>query len=335
VIGTRRKAERARAWLSLLLVVSAAGGCAAPEKPRSETLPPGRRAAEPAEKSSPAAAPDPPPNGSGNGEEGLFLAQIPLDVSERASAWVAQASSDDEFARGLRVRVELTKGRDTLGELSRRSDARGSDGVLRLPTLASLSSQDEPDASHLASSFVVDFDEPPFEALELTARRELEEVTPHGIETFVGAYIESKTTARGFDIASRVAANRAGDCTEHAVLTVALLRRFGFPARVVIGVVLAGLVRDGHAPGMVAWGHAWAEHYADGGWSVVDAALLAPSQGSGAGAQGVPGLPVGVELRRAYLPVTVMKNERLGYARGLVSEASIIHIVRIGVDRAE
>ncbi|HUS66747.1 MAG TPA: transglutaminase-like domain-containing protein [Kofleriaceae bacterium] len=64
--------------------------------------------------------------------------------------------------------------------------------------------------------------------------------------------------------ASQVAAHRAGDCTEHSILFVALARALGVPAREV-----SGLIYMGDAVQRFGW-HAWAEVELDGRWVAVD-----------------------------------------------------------------
>ena len=96
---------------------------------------------------------------------------------------------------------------------------------------------------------------------------------------------------RGFDVASEVAVHRDGDCKAYAVLTVALARSVGIPARLVLGLAL---IHVGTQYG--AFGHAWAELQVDGSWVAADAALLdAPN-------------PV------RYLPFGVLADEGMGYA---------------------
>ena len=75
------------------------------------------------------------------------------------------------------------------------------------------------------------------------------------------------------------------------MLTVALARAAGIPARVVLGLVL---VRSGTAYG--GFGHAWAELEIEGRWTVADAALAKRDN------------PV------RYLPFGVLENESMGYA---------------------
>ncbi|MFO0833374.1 MAG: transglutaminase family protein [Phycisphaerales bacterium] len=56
---------------------------------------------------------------------------------------------------------------------------------------------------------------------------------------FVYRYINAKSLDTAFATASEVARNRAGDCSEHGVLLVALLRAAGIPARGVVGLIYA------------------------------------------------------------------------------------------------
>ena len=60
---------------------------------------------------------------------------------------------------------------------------------------------------------------------------------------------------------------RIGDCTEHALLFIALCRSIGIPAR-----ELSGLTYTGDAERRFAW-HAWAEVDIDGHWVAVDPIL--------------------------------------------------------------
>jgi transglutaminase-like putative cysteine protease len=55
----------------------------------------------------------------------------------------------------------------------------------------------------------------------------------------VHAHISRKTLGVGFATATEVARTKAGDCTEHAVLLVAVLRAKGIPARAASGLIYA------------------------------------------------------------------------------------------------
>ena len=87
----------------------------------------------------------------------------------------------------------------------------------------------------------------------------------HSIEAFVSSYIENKNMSVGYASALEVSRSRQGDCTEHAVLTAALCRAAGIPARVIMGIVYA---EDG-----LFIGHAWTEAYIGDRWVGLDAAL--------------------------------------------------------------
>lgn len=80
--------------------------------------------------------------------------------------------------------------------------------------------------------------------------------------------LDKQAGVRGSATASEVLQNGAGDCTEHAVLVVALMRAAGIPARVVDGIVILSMP-DGSA---VAGYHAWAEIWL-GQWIGVDATV--------------------------------------------------------------
>lgn len=152
---------------------------------------------------------------------------------------------------------------------------------------------DAPTPAHRASTFFIDHTEEPVAALW----RPLKGPPSAGaLAALVDAHVTRKSGARGLDPASVVARQREGDCTEHAVLAAAVARGAGLPARFVTGIVVVEGPRR-----LGAFGHAWAEVYADGSWQVADAALR----------------PDG-ELRRAYVPLTVLRNEGPGYRGALL-----------------
>jgi transglutaminase-like putative cysteine protease len=145
------------------------------------------------------------------------------------------------------------------------------------------------------ATFVVDYD------AEAVARMREELVRRSGSapsNAELVAFVRDRvapSNARAFDIASQVASHRSGDCTEHAVLLVALARSIGLPARIAVGTLIA---REGGALG--AFGHAWAEIYRDGAWSLVDAT------------------PVGAPIV-AYVPEGLLEDESAGYAFSFLS----------------
>ena len=148
--------------------------------------------------------------------------------------------------------------------------------------------------SWLESTFVIDFREPSVKKVsaELTKSQGTSPpatLSPAAIVAFVSATMQG-SQERGFDIASEVAVRREGDCTEYAVLTAALARGAGIPARVVLGLALVR--RDSS---YMAYGHAWAELLTAGRWIVADSALARMKY------------PV------RYLPFGVLENEGMGF----------------------
>ncbi len=95
------------------------------------------------------------------------------------------------------------------------------------------------------------------------------------IEAFVADYIENKDLSVGFASAAEVVESRQGDCSEHAVLTAAMCRAAGIPARVVVGIAyvedFAGL--QGFGP------HAWDEAYVGDIWIGLDATFRGTGRG--------------------------------------------------------
>ena len=82
------------------------------------------------------------------------------------------------------------------------------------------------------------------------------------IKDWIQANLRPSYAANG-STALEVLANRSGDCTEHALLFVALARAAGIPAREVGGVVYIGGAR------LFGW-HAWAEIHDGHQWVSVD-----------------------------------------------------------------
>lgn len=100
------------------------------------------------------------------------------------------------------------------------------------------------------------------------------------IESFVANYIENKNLSVGYASAVEVAQSRQGDCTEFAVLTAALCRAIGIPARVVTGVAY---ISDFAGMKNKFGGHAWTEAYLSGKWVGLDASFKSAGGGYDAG----------------------------------------------------
>jgi transglutaminase-like putative cysteine protease len=120
------------------------------------------------------------------------------------------------------------------------------------------------DAPFLAATPLAQFNDPVFDGLvrRLNAppgatRWELAQ----RITSFVYDWIRDKNYTVGFASAQEVARTPKGDCTEHGVLAVALLRRLGVPAR---GVT--GWMAFGDSMGL----HFWVEARIGGRWVPLD-----------------------------------------------------------------
>ena len=116
------------------------------------------------------------------------------------------------------------------------------------------------DAPYLAATPLLQFKDPAFDGLVarlapkpgLSRWQLAQEVTD-----FVFAYIRDKDYSVGFASALEVCKHPKGDCTEHGVLAVALLRKLGVPARGVLGWVALGPTLGMHFWVEVKLGHRW------------------------------------------------------------------------------
>jgi transglutaminase-like putative cysteine protease len=98
------------------------------------------------------------------------------------------------------------------------------------------------------------------------------------IESFVAEYITEKDFSVGYATAAEVAVSRQGDCSEHAVLTAAMCRAVGIPARVVSGLLY---VEEFAGRRNVFGGHAWNQVYVGNKWVDLDASKATRGFGPG------------------------------------------------------
>jgi len=86
------------------------------------------------------------------------------------------------------------------------------------------------------------------------------------VQQWVSKNVAEKNFKTAFAPAHEVARNLSGDCTEHGVLTAAMCRAVGVPARVVVGLVYADTLKG--------FGfHMWNEVYVNRRWVAIDAAF--------------------------------------------------------------
>lgn len=88
------------------------------------------------------------------------------------------------------------------------------------------------------------------------------------IESWVHTHMRKQTHPEAFAPADQVARTLEGDCREYAMLTAAMCRAAGVPARAAVGLVYVDSVR-GPAFGF----HMWTEVWVRGGWMPLDATL--------------------------------------------------------------
>jgi len=97
-------------------------------------------------------------------------------------------------------------------------------------------------ADFLKATATVDAEDPVIRRLAARALAKVadgasDQERAEALRRFVHSYIDKKSLGVGFATASEVAVIKQGDCTEHAVLLVALLRAAGIPAQGVSGLV--------------------------------------------------------------------------------------------------
>lgn len=212
------------------------------------------------------------------------LHDVPLETTVRGEV--------EWKARQLRVTL-LDASRLPLF-LTRRGASPDGEGVWTLDGLEAPTLKDRPLARHKAASWVIDFDQAPFVPAWQAALAEVgPKPTAAALTGFAARYLSRKSYDRALDLASQVAKHRSGDCTEHAVFLVALLRKAGVAARAMAGVVLVAFPER-----VRAFGHMWVEAFVDGRWLVFDAALGKASI--------------------AYLPAGELSDEGPGYALDLI-----------------
>jgi hypothetical protein len=220
-----------------------------------------------------------------------MLAAIPVETATGVPAEPSATPSDDVL---VRVHVVDSAGlARLLGMAPGEARAAGTLELRLTPgTHPEVGSPPNPEGA----SFIVDFDDP---AVVQLRQRMLD---AHGqaaiggemVVAFVARAMQPEFAAHAH-LASQVARELKGDCTEHALLTAALARSVRIPARIVQGAVLMNA--DGR---WQAYGHAWVQTFEAGRWLVRDSAL-ADFRG-----------PV------HYLPAFVVADEGPGYKLGMV-----------------
>jgi len=221
-----------------------------------------------------------------------WLSSIPVDAGAAPAA-----------AGGvLRLRVQAADGAGLARLLGLAPEAGPKSGPIELLLQPGAHAAEGATGDALAASFIVDHDDPAVASLgaRLRAQRQGATAPVDGAElvAFVAGVMRGSYDANAH-LASDVARSLQGDCTEYALLTAALARAQGLPARLVQGAALL------HSNGRwIAYGHAWVQTLEAGRWIVRDSALAA-----------WPG-PV------YYLPAVVFSNEGPGFKLEVMHSAS-------------
>ncbi|TWT39142.1 transglutaminase-like domain-containing protein [Blastopirellula retiformator] len=168
------------------------------------------------------------------------------------------------------------------------------------PLPAALAQQTPPTDADIAASSLVQVDDPLVQELAAQAKTPDEQTWKLAVELeqLVRQSIEQKDFSQAFASAADVAKSRAGDCTEHSVLLIALLRAHKIPARAAVGLVYY----DGKSGRGFAY-HMWTEAWINDRWIPLDATL-------GQGGIGVGHIKIaesdlsGGGALAAFLPVT-------------------------------
>jgi hypothetical protein len=212
------------------------------------------------------------------GLEDLPLASIEaLDVMFRGqgvpvlyeSARSAEADLSSPAGAGEHPLRILSAERDGRGEVIelvlRLANSRGKDGLMNFGFVKPSGRDSEeipPELErYLKGGFHLDLEDPRLAELLSRCSAAGDRGYPECLERLVDRYIRNKSLAYGFAGLEEVLSNREGDCTEHALLLAALLRKSGIPSRLAYGLILteAGFI-----------GHAWVEQYSGGSWRWLD-----------------------------------------------------------------
>jgi transglutaminase-like putative cysteine protease len=125
----------------------------------------------------------------------------------------------------------------------------------------------EPAADYISGTMLLNTDDPEITRLKslfTNSKNIIEDV-----ENYVYKYISNKIFGLPIISASEIIRNKSGDCTEHTVLAVTILRSLGIPARAFAGMLLS---KEFEGSRNVFVYHMWAEAFVNGRWILVDAA---------------------------------------------------------------
>ncbi len=126
---------------------------------------------------------------------------------------------------------------------------------------------DAPSGAELADTQFLNLENPEIRRIAKKLRGSDDPID--AVERFVNRYIVEKSYGIPLMSAVNILKARSGDCTEHTVLSVAILRAMGIPTRAMVGMVFA---EEFEGRNNVFVFHMWAEAHHGGGWRIVDSA---------------------------------------------------------------
>jgi transglutaminase-like putative cysteine protease len=207
-------------------------------------------------------------------EPGLAPEQLP-DLGLNSIVSVAKVIERPYETRSASYRITV-KGDDdpstTFARDGRQQvrNAKGASFELHVQADTAPGKEKAPDKHFLESSYFLDSDHFLIKswAKHLTKGEAKDLAKARRIEKWVHDNMKG-SNAVGFATASQVIKDRTGDCRQHAMLTAALCRAAGVPARTAVGLIYV------HEPGRkpVLIFHMWTEVWADGRWAGLDATL--------------------------------------------------------------
>lgn len=183
----------------------------------------------------------PDPVGSSKGKEAFFEQSLKTIPQHPFQPWLTEVLLRWQGAKPLKLPEDPQQHqvKPNLFALKQSAPLKAEEAK-ELPVKGKPSKEDAP---FLAATPLVPFNDPVFDGLIFRLR------APQGasrwelaqrVTDFVWEWITQKDYTVGFASALEVCRNPRGDCTEHGVLAVALLRKLGVPARGVVGWMAAG-----------------------------------------------------------------------------------------------
>ncbi len=183
----------------------------------------------------------PDPVGSSKGKEAFFEQSLKTIPQHPFQPWLKEVLVRWQGAKALKLPEDPQQHqvKPNLFVLKQSAPLRAEEAK-ELPVKGKPSKEDAP---FLAATPLVPFNDPAFGGLIFRLR------APQGasrwelaqrVTDFVWEWITQKDYTVGFASALEVCRNPRGDCTEHGVLAVALLRKLGVPARGAVGWMAAG-----------------------------------------------------------------------------------------------